>query len=490
MTGPTSRRTLLRTVGAAAVALPVLAGGVGRPAAARAQRTYEEGGAAAAGTFARFVGTCQGSDTTTGVPTIGGMAWDRTDVFWSAAQPTDAPIGQEYLDALTKKWTDAAAAGVTVLPILDSTAPWAVRTDPYTFEFGPNTYAVGPVLSSTDDALHRLVTVTDTATGTPVSSTEEDISRSSTPPRSVDEWTAYVDAIVGALHSVGVRYFQVWNEAWLGGGFWYGGLKDYLDTVHRPAARVIRSYDGAKVVYGGWAAIGGVDNYIATLDRYDAWGDVDVFDMHYYQPKDMETLHAAAPAEYPDPPIWQTEIGWTSDTSLVSRSYPRVFRWALDHGLATDPDHHKLFWFAWAGTPENCLWGGSAPTAHGASVQTLSGLLPGTDVTPFTAFRTDPVLPFDLATDQSSAEGFAVGDTAVVLALHVAHGAAPSSVTVTFDSVPSGATVRRVSILGAGTDLDWTSPGVVSVPLADGDSDSAAINAAAPTTTCYVRVAW
>lgn len=485
----TSRRAFLQAAGMTALAAPGIAG-------MAAERGAHAGGlprtsAAAAttpSTFQRFIGTCQGTDTASGVPLIGGMAWDRTDVYWSTVQPTSAPITQTALDALKTQWTDAASAGVNLLPILDYTAPWAATTAAYSFTKGSSTYSIGPVLSSTDTTFTRNQTITDSSGGQTTSTIT--VNRSITPPASTSQWTAYVDAVVGALYSVGVRHFQVWNEAFPASGFWYSGMQQYFDEIHKPAAQVIRGYSGAKVVYGGWPSIGGIDNYIAVLDKYSVWGDVDVFDMHYYQPDDMETLRAAAPAAYANPPIWQTENGYTSDSSLVSRTYPRVFRWALDYGLRTDPDHHKLFWFAWTGHGSLCLWDNGAPTAHGASIQTLSALLPGTAIAPFTAFTTTPSLTFNRDATQSSVEGFAVGSNEAVLAVHLVNSGAPSSVGITFSSVPSGATVSRVSILGVRTPLSWSSTGHVSVPVADPDSASATINKAAPTTTFYVKVTW
>lgn len=489
----TSRRTLLQAAGLTALTAPGIAGLLGQQTArvAGPSRLSAANAATTPSLFQNFIGTCQGTDTTSGVPSLGGMVWDRTDVYWDVVQPTSAPITQAALDTVKQQWTNAAAAGVRLLPILDYTAAWAAQTAAYSFEVGSSTYALGPVTSQTSTTFTRQQTITD-STGTKTTSTIT-VRKSATPPADPSQWTNYVDAVVGALYSVGVRYFQVWNEAFPATGFWYSGMTEYFDVIHKPAAQIIRSYSGAKVVYGGWPAIGGIQNYIATLNNWSAWDAVDVYDMHYYQPADMETFRAAAPANHANPPMWQTENGNTTDESLVSRTYPRVFRWAIDNGQAgdpNDPDHHKLFWFAWSGDASRCLWDTNAPTAHGTCIETLSALLPGTSVTPFTAFATNPSLSFDLNATHSSVEGFAVGSNQVVLAVHLVNSGAPSSITVTFSGVPSGATASRVSILGASTALRWSSTGAVTVPVADSDNGSATINKAAPTTTFYVKVTW
>ena len=206
----------------------------------------------------------------------------------------------------------------------------------------------------------------------------------------VDEWVDFVTRTTTTLQQHDVEYFQIWNEAYPTSGFWEGGLDDYMQRVHLPAAQAIHSL-GGKVVYGGWADGGGVaygnviDHYIDTLDAWDAWDSIDVLDVHYSTLNGVQKLYDAAVARgHGDLGIWKTEYGWTSDTRKIGNTYPRFLRWALQHGGKENPDKYKLFWFAnWSPDDPNAygyqraLFAGDELSNHGISLQTLSELLDG-----------------------------------------------------------------------------------------------------------------
>jgi hypothetical protein len=108
-------------------------------------------------------------------------------------------------------------------------------------------------------------------------------------PVDVEAWKRYVDAVVRKYSAppYNLRYFQIWNEAAgkLSGGlaqstFWHGpdadgnvktskpyehAMQDYVERVHLPAAKIIRSYN-AYVVYGGWPDLVGLDNVKTWLE--------------------------------------------------------------------------------------------------------------------------------------------------------------------------------------------------------------------------------
>ncbi|MGF6288636.1 hypothetical protein [Paraburkholderia youngii] len=198
-------------------------------------------------------------------------------------------------------------------------------------------------------------------------------------PVDVDAWNQYVDAVVRKYSAppYNLRYFQIWNEAAgkLSGGlqqsvFWRGpgfskdekrskpyerAMQDYVERVHIPAARIIRSYH-AYVVYGGWPDQGGLDNFYRWLEyrspelkeRMLDW--VDYIDTHYLPVADMEPLYQRYVKNGPARGIWQTEIGneYIKDPHYLPRYFFDFAVWALGRNW-DDPNKYVSMIYHWEG---------------------------------------------------------------------------------------------------------------------------------------------
>lgn len=198
-------------------------------------------------------------------------------------------------------------------------------------------------------------------------------------PVDVDAWKRYVDAVVRKYSAppYNLRHFQIWNEAAgkLSGGqlqasFWHGpdfnenqklsrpyerAMQDYVERIHLPAARIIRSYN-AYVVYGGWPDQGGLDNFRKWLEyRSPLYNErmldqVDYIDTHYLPVRDLDPLYEQYVKHGPARGIWQTEIGDTymKDPHYLPRYFFEFAVWALDRDW-NDPDKYLSMIYHWDG---------------------------------------------------------------------------------------------------------------------------------------------
>lgn len=489
-TSETTRRRFLRTTGLIGVAaVPTLA-----PATEWDRSGSRRRAAAPAGSlFSHFVGTCQAGTDPGVVLQQQGIRWERQDVSWDSLERQPGVIDQGYLDDLHARLDKAAGGGVTVLPMLGYTAHWAARTSPYTFSHAGSDVEIGPMLSETETSFVRDVTVT--APDGKSTTTRSTLEKSKTPPRDSAEWKAFVDRVAGELRNRhGLEYFQVWNEACWGSGFWNSGLGDYFSSIHKPAAEAIRSH-GAKVVYGGWPAMASATTYADALTDNDAWSSVDVFDLHYHALGDMDALRQAGHAHLGTTvPVWQTEWGFDTDGTAIPNNFPRAFYWGLHNGLAAHPDRFKMFWFAWWAPDDpaaygyrRCLRSDSTASAHGAALATLLQLLDTPSVQRYTDFTTTPALSPSLA--GAAVEGFALPNGRKILAIHLRNDALPDSVRVTLGRVGHVAPVERVSIFNGRTPLTFQlGTTTVDVPVHDPDGHAETINASSGERTFYLSV--
>lgn len=198
-------------------------------------------------------------------------------------------------------------------------------------------------------------------------------------PVDVEAWKRYVDAVVRKYSAppYNLRYFQIWNEAAgrLSGGlaqatFWHGpdadgnvktskpyerAMQDYVERIHIPAARIIRSYH-AYVVYGGWPDQGGLDNFRTWLEyrspvlkeRMLDW--VDYIDTHYLPVADLDSLYQQYVKNGPARGIWQTEIGdeYMKDPHYLPCYFFDFAVWALDRNW-DDPNKYLSMVYHWDG---------------------------------------------------------------------------------------------------------------------------------------------
>ncbi|MDX6291894.1 MAG: hypothetical protein QOH50_969 [Kribbellaceae bacterium] len=442
--------------------------------------------------FRAFAGENQGA--LSGL--VANIQWDRMDVDWNTIEPSKGTINQAALDEYKRQFTEAKSHGITILPVLGYTAGWAANRTGYSYTLHDQTFEYGPVTAENGDKLTRQL-VTKDATGKVLSTETVQTSAGRTPPASSADWTSYVNTVIAALKPLGITYYQVWNEAYPTSGFWTGGMDQYMQLIHLPAVKVIHDA-GAKVVYGGWICGAPLSEYVALLDKYDAWKGIDVFDMHYMPVGAMDTLYQTAKERgVANPAVWQTELGFTTQDKFIADVYPRVFHWALSKG-GTNLDQFKLIYFA-AWSPNDpaafgynrTLIGGSDLTPKGKTLTTLANLLRGSKAKTYDAFTTSPGLKPDLNENLSTANGFLLDDRRIVLAidlkrqndanifqdattgdtLHLDFG--NPMMTITLKNVSSVKKLERVDLYGNRIPLTWKSLGggrvQVQVPIIDAD---------------------
>jgi hypothetical protein len=443
--------------------------------------------------FRAFAGENQGA--LSGL--VANIQWDRMDVDWNSIEPSKGNIDQAALNEYKRQFTEAKSHGITVLPVLGYTAGWAANRTGYSYSFHNQTFEYGPVTAENGDKLTRQL-ITKDAKGKVLSTETVQTSAGRTPPANSADWTSYVGTVLAALKPLGITYYQVWNEAYPTSGFWTGGMDQYMNLIHLPAVKVIHAA-GAKVVYGGWICGAPLSEYVALLDKYNAWKGIDVFDMHYMPIAAMDTLYQTAKKRgVANPAVWQTELGFTTQDKFIADVYPRVFHWALSKGGGTNLDQFKLIYFA-AWSPNDpaafgynrTLLSGSDLSPKGKTLTTLANLLRGSKATTYDAFSTSPGLKPDLNENLSAANGFLLDDKRIVLALdlkrqndanifqdattgdtlHLDFGS--PMMTVTLNNISSVKKLERVDLYGNRIPLTWKSLGggrvQVQVPIIDAD---------------------
>jgi len=220
-------------------------------------------------------------------------------------------------------------------------------------------------------------------------------------PKDEWAWEHYVEAVVRKYSAppYNVTHFQVWNEAAgaLSGGepqasFWHGqgysparglskpyekAMRDYVERIHIPAARIIRKYS-AYVVYGGWPDQGGLDTFIKWLEyrspmlnsRMLDW--VDYIDTHYLDVDDLDVLYERYVENGPAIGIWQTEIGdrYMSDPHYLPLYYFKFAVWALERNW-NDPDRYVSMIYHWDGSEPFRLTRRGTPRTYNVSGMSL-----------------------------------------------------------------------------------------------------------------------
>ncbi|WNC89172.1 hypothetical protein RI103_16000 [Paraburkholderia sp. FT54] len=223
-------------------------------------------------------------------------------------------------------------------------------------------------------------------------------------PKNVSYWERYVETVVRTYSAppFNLKYFQIWNEASgeLSGGapqgtFWHGpnydddprkakpydnAMRDYVDRIHIPAARIIRKYH-AHVVYGGWPDQGGLDTYCKWLEYRSAvhnsrmldW--VDYLDIHYLGLEDVETLYQRYVVKGQARGIWQTEIGdrYMEDPHFLPTYLFELAVWALDRNW-DDPNKYVTMIFHWDGYESFRLTRRGPPRQYNVSGRSLIAL--------------------------------------------------------------------------------------------------------------------
>jgi hypothetical protein len=291
-------------------------------------------------------------------------------------------------------------------------------------------------------------------------------------PENEAKWVEFVTRVVATLRAAPyhLEYFQIWNEAHPGSGFWNADLDTYMKTIHLPAAAAIKAL-GGKVVYGGFPCCGTVEQLSKLLTKHRAWATLDVIAIHYFPEWCMDYLRRHA-AENGNEQIgvWQTEIGFHRNYTYIATCYPTVLYWALTHDFA-DADRYKLFWFA-LGSPDDpqaygymknlCV--GKKLTPHGVALKTLADLFGAAPLAAYGEVKTAPALPFALKDDRLAAFRYRNADdeneilvapifTGAALKQHEAEGRESIEIVLPEIAPEKIIAVERVGIFGEREDV-------------------------------------
>lgn len=377
--------------------------------------------------FRTFTGVCQGAGSAALIGQFTG--WDREDLSWNKFEPKPGEWNQAELERWGARVLELKERGIRFLPILCYSATWAVDLTPrVAYESDDSRIE----LRRNEDGEFIKVVHKKAHNGSWVRESAAKVK-----PRvqwalaadQVPAWEAYVRRIVAFLSAppYSVEYFQIWNEAHPASSFWeLASMDDYMQRIHLPAAKIIREH-GAKVVYGGWPDCGALKDYVALLDRHDAWRTIDVHDIHYFPLSAFDFIQKAARERgLGTVPLWQTEIGFVRNTGTIPNTWPRFLAWSLRNEW-NQPDKYKLFWFpAWTPDAEKsygygrALLHGSNLSAHGRAMQTLAELFsPGDLALHAGQVVSRPALTAASGKDSSSMEVFRIGAKRIVAAIHL-----------------------------------------------------------------------
>lgn len=365
------------------------------------------------GMFAQFVGVCQSRAGEAEIWRY--LSHIRADLAWQWLQP-DGPDQwkQEVLDDFGKTVLHNRAHGVQTLPILEYSVAWAARKTSWSYVSYGRLREIAAYDPSHPDYRDKIVT--DIQTG---ERTEGKFTGLAKSPPEREPWENYVERVVSFLSKApyNVEYFQIWNEAnTKATGFWDGDMDLYMESVHLPAAKIIRKH-GCQVVYGGYPSNGTMGEYLGVLDKYNAWHNLDVLSIHYFPLSAWEYLYDRVKHKDRKLGIWQTEFGYTTSKSWVPNNYPRFFHWALTHDW--QPDRYRIYQFAYGCSSNKCFHDGTRLSYHGKALVVLGELLDAPKVEAYPYWQTEPVLRTEINEKKSSIEGFHCGDR-IVLAIHLA----------------------------------------------------------------------
>ncbi|NPV46159.1 MAG: hypothetical protein HPY69_04320 [Armatimonadetes bacterium] len=284
-------------------------------------------------------------------PTVGetGARWVRCGagatqlVDWGRVEPEPGQFVWEAADSELADWD--RPEGLTPLPILGYTAPWA----------------------SSDRGGAR-----------------------SYPPRDLRHYARFVRESV-TRYRQDIRYWEVWNEPNI--GFFHGTITQYVDMLKAAAIVARRANPGCHIVFGGTAGVDcrflercyelGAAPYFDVMAVHPyQWGRT--FDDRWHMQKVQAVRSLMAQQETVAKPIWFTEIGWSTNEGVTPEDQARLLVQAFVSSLALrDLGVAKVFWFCvkdWGG-PGHGLFaddGSRKPAfkAYQSMTRELEGLVP------------------------------------------------------------------------------------------------------------------
>jgi len=176
-------------------------------------------------------------------------------------------------------------------------------------------------------------------------------------PRDLNDWRMYVQ-MVATRYRGRIRYYEIWNEP--NSKDAYSGTIEGMVALAREASTILKSVDPTITVVSPAATAGQTGPaWLAQYLKSGGGAYADVIGYHFYvspQPpeavvpliagvREVVSQHSAG-----QKPIWDTEIGWSSNGSLrkvfssdaeaaayVARTY--LLHWAS--GVA------RCYWYAW-----------------------------------------------------------------------------------------------------------------------------------------------
>lgn len=363
------------------------------------------------------------------------LSWDRLDFLWHEYEPNEGKYNDAYMEKWCKRFLEYRAKGATVLPTFDYNANWSWDKSERSYIHNGFKWHIKPIDGGKFECRIFAPDGNEVQYGGPVDAYMPGLSIKNklvegsimwpVAKEHVKNWEAFIEKAVSRLRKepYNVEYFQIWNEAWPTSGFWFGDMDTFMERIYVPAAKIIRKY-GGKVVYGGWCCGGPLKEYVALLDKHDAWKLTDVLDVHYFPISSFEYLRSESLKRGYDLPIWQTELGFTKQSSFISNTYPRFLSWALNNKW-DDTNKYKLFYFAfWSPNDPNAygyrcnLYSGEELTPHGASLKTMGELFAGGNIRIRKGIKTEPPLKFEINEKLSSVEAFECGDH-IIIAVHL-----------------------------------------------------------------------
>jgi polysaccharide biosynthesis protein PslG len=205
----------------------------------------------------------------------------RTEVPWSLLEPRQGQIDQGIQANVDRLVGDAAAAGIRVIMVVDSTPCWA-STAPSSILAGCNPAA--------------------------------DSGAKSWPPRDPATYAAFV-AYLARRYGPQLAAIEVWNEPDQSNEAYFAGPNkaERYAGVLRAAYPAIKAADPGLPVLGG-SLVGSNGAFLRLLYAHGIKGYYDGLSVHFYTLTldALRTIHETQLAAGDTKPLWLDEFGWTS----------------------------------------------------------------------------------------------------------------------------------------------------------------------------------
>ena len=343
--------------------------------------------------------------------------WERIDISWSDLEPRFGVFDEEELEKAENEIKSVSETGRKVLVLITGTPVWAVETMPYSFIKDGNEYNVGRLRGIKYEKVVRSV---GEKNGDEMQQEELIISPENIRlnKNGAEEWKKFVKYIGEKLKGM-TDYIQIYDEPFGKAENFYGSESDYLEEIHKPAAKILQDM-GYKVVCGGIPNNYDTDVFLKSLKDNDAFSSIDVFNVYNATTGGLNYLYNQIKAMGIVPYIWQTETGYLNATTYTANNYLRTFYWSLLNKEA--PDQFKVFWSEKQDNDtETTLCEGDYGelTQYGKSYNGIINLLSGKNVEIFKDYTNKYGMEFEIFETKSSSEAFLVDNKRVVIANHM-----------------------------------------------------------------------